>query len=82
MRELEGREESTKWMAKRGRVPVWRRRQRQENKMPRSIIVWPKILPSPFPNCTALKPFLRTIIGLAFVRIQGAKVCMDSRIDT
>jgi len=74
MRELEGREESTKWMAKRGRVPVWRRRQRQENKMPRSIIVWPKILPSPFPNCTALKHFLRTIMRIgvrAHTRRQG-----------
>jgi hypothetical protein len=73
MRELEGREESTKRVAKRGRVPVLRRRQRQENKEPRSI-VWPKILLSPFPNCTALKHFLRTIMRVG-VRAHTRRQC-------
>jgi hypothetical protein len=54
-------------------------RQRQEHKEPMRI-VWPKILPSPVPDCTALKHFLRTIMSID-IRAHTRRQCMYGFMD-
>ena len=74
---LLGQEESTKYQEGGGtrKGAGLAPRQRQDNNQPRRI-VWPKILPSTFPDCTALEHFLRTIMKIGVQAPRRQCMCV------